>query len=172
MSGRSLSTEDYQAIDDRAAELRSLGLNPARAEQQARDEVAAVATRRGQASFRSSLTLTGRLTGDEKAHHIVEVRDSFARDSRDILDELGLSLNDPINGIGLRHHKGRHNQKYSAAVLSRIQGAEDLKDLRKRLEEVAMELRDVDDRLTKQIENGEREAGEADTIKEWASENE
>jgi hypothetical protein len=97
--------------------------------------------RSGQRGFRAGLIREGKLdvTRGEIAHHIIEYGDNPG--ARAILEGFHVSIHDLSNGVGLAISTGRHSQRYSDAVTSRIQVAQSVEELRDVLDDIGLELK-------------------------------
>ncbi|MDK9697924.1 MAG: AHH domain-containing protein [Siculibacillus sp.] len=110
------------------------------------DSFAMSNARSGQGAFRDALTVAGALTQNQQAHHIVAVAadNRWADASRDKLKDVGIHLNNPVNGVGLTNHRGPHTHKYDQAVHDRLQNARTLPEVVVALRGIAMELKAAD----------------------------
>lgn len=92
--------------------------------------------------------------GGAEIHHIVELNKGLAEPSRMIFKRIGVSLNDPINGIflpdnedmdniyhGSLHH-GKHSDVYTQHVFEMIKASRNIEDLIISLDVVKKELWD------------------------------
>ncbi len=87
----------------------------------------------------------GVIKGEQEAHHIVAQGSRFAKESRDIIEEVGIKVHDAINGAAMAKsaHKGVHTKEYYEGIetkLKAVRGSREgienvLNQTRKRLEQ-------------------------------------
>lgn len=126
--------------------------------------LAASVIRAERAAFRAALIDAGKLSQGQKAHHIVEMNDPVSGITVERLIRLGIHPNDPVNGIGLTNHPGRHSVAYSQAVQGRITRTCTGEEAVLELNDIGRELSRIDNDISKgsRAENSAPEA--------WASE--
>lgn len=90
--------------------------------------------------------------GGAEIHHIVELYDESAKESRNIFKKLKVGLNDPINGIFLPEnnnednifhgsiHSGKHSDEYSAFVYETIKNVSSVEELIVELDKIKEQL--------------------------------
>lgn len=85
-----------------------------------------------------------------QAHHIVGKTTQYGQDTQDLLKNLGIDVNSPVNGVFLPGcgssnaigmvHCGKHTGEYELAIWNRLQTSKSKEDVIHRLQQIRNEL--------------------------------